>query len=408
MKVLIAGAGLGGLCLAQGLRRAGFEVVVFERDASPYARGQGHRVHIDDRGEDALRACLPEPLFELFMRTRGQASERFMLISAAGERLAEVPVPELPGGGAVIRNGRAVSRLTLREIMSAGVEIRYGKGFERHTGEDGRVRAHFADGTSEAGDLLVGADGIGSAVRRSLLPHAEVIDMGLRWIGGKSPITAEIASAMPEGLATAFAAVTDMDPAMLVGYLRFESDPRATAAKLVPGLRLSDPGDYVMWAITMDKDRLAGAGADLPGPGPHGEGESVTRGRLTGAYGDLSGPELYREALKLTAGAHPTMRAIVERAWPEHTFYLTIGASAPVEPWEPGNVTLLGDALHAMPPARGSGANTALADAASLTRHLVAGLPIGGYESDLRERGFAAVRASAEAIESIARGIVPR
>ncbi|MBE1560440.1 hypothetical protein [Nonomuraea africana] len=46
-----------GRALAQRLHLAGVDVVVLERDAGPYSRAQGHCVHIDQRGENALRAC---------------------------------------------------------------------------------------------------------------------------------------------------------------------------------------------------------------------------------------------------------------------------------------------------------------------------------------------------------------
>jgi hypothetical protein len=64
-------------------------------------------------------------------------------------------------------------------------------------------------------------------------------------------------------------------------------------------------------------------------------------------------------------------------------------------------VTLLGDAIHAMSPARGSGANTALMDAANLCAALTAGgdlvEAIGRYEKKVRDYGFAAVEASRQA-----------
>ncbi len=47
MKVAVVGAGIGGLCLAQGLRRNGIEVTVYERDDALSSRGQGYRVHLD-------------------------------------------------------------------------------------------------------------------------------------------------------------------------------------------------------------------------------------------------------------------------------------------------------------------------------------------------------------------------
>jgi 2-polyprenyl-6-methoxyphenol hydroxylase-like FAD-dependent oxidoreductase len=76
-----------------------------------------------------------------------------------------------------------------------------------------------------------------------------------------------------------------------------------------------------------------------------------------------------------------------------------------VPAWEPSRVTLLGDAIHAMSPARGSGANTALRDAGVLCRALARATPdrralvaaIGGYEAQMREYGYAAVQASQDA-----------
>lgn len=56
----MAGAGIGGLCLAQGLVRAGLEVTVYERDEALHSHGQGYRLHID--AGPALRACLPPDL----------------------------------------------------------------------------------------------------------------------------------------------------------------------------------------------------------------------------------------------------------------------------------------------------------------------------------------------------------
>ena len=59
-KVLVIGAGAGGLCLAQGLKREGIDVQVFERDPSPVQTRAGYRLSISPTGARALKACLPD------------------------------------------------------------------------------------------------------------------------------------------------------------------------------------------------------------------------------------------------------------------------------------------------------------------------------------------------------------
>jgi phytoene dehydrogenase-like protein len=81
VRVAVAGAGLGGLCLAQGLRRAGTDVTVYERDDGLAGRGQGYPLHVDARAGLALQQCLPPELLAAFQATCGQASTRLTVVS---------------------------------------------------------------------------------------------------------------------------------------------------------------------------------------------------------------------------------------------------------------------------------------------------------------------------------------
>jgi len=67
LRVAVVGGGIGGLCLAQGLHRAGASVVVYERDAALASRRQGYRLHVDARAGLALQRCLSPELFQLFL-----------------------------------------------------------------------------------------------------------------------------------------------------------------------------------------------------------------------------------------------------------------------------------------------------------------------------------------------------
>jgi choline dehydrogenase-like flavoprotein len=69
INVIIIGAGTGGLCLAQGLKRAGMSVAVYERDRTRRDGLQGYRVGIDADGKRALRANLPPELYNTFLAT---------------------------------------------------------------------------------------------------------------------------------------------------------------------------------------------------------------------------------------------------------------------------------------------------------------------------------------------------
>jgi 2-polyprenyl-6-methoxyphenol hydroxylase-like FAD-dependent oxidoreductase len=101
-------------------------------------------------------------------------------------------------------------------------------------------------------------------------------------------------------------------------------------------------------------------------------------------------------------------RDLVRMTDPATLSLLTIRTSRPVDRWQTSRVTLLGDAIHSMTPYRGIGANIALRDAALLCRQLVRAAhgeaalldAIAEYERAMRRYGFAAVRASLEAMKA--------
>src|SRR5262245_21697705 len=202
LHVIVIGAGLGGLALGQGMRRAGVEVAVYERDRTATDRLQGYRVHIDSAGSRALHACLPPELFHAFVATCGQPNRG---IGFYTHRLREL----IWFGGDVdpvadpVDSFKSASRISLRQVLLTGLAdvVHFGKTFVRyHVRADGRVDAYFDDGSVATGDVLVGADGGNSRVRAQYLPHAKRVDTGVTGIQGKVWLTDEARALVPARL----------------------------------------------------------------------------------------------------------------------------------------------------------------------------------------------------------------
>ncbi len=395
-RVLVIGAGTGGMCLAHGLRRAGIEVAVHERDRTRTSGLHGYRVGISPNGARALRACLSPDLFDTFVATTGAPYDTLAMYTERYRELITLGFDEMPhtGDGPEDREHN-VSRMTLRQVLFTGMEdvITFDRRFTHYTQHaDGRVTAHFDDGSSDTGDLLVGADGAGSPVRRQYLPHATHTETGLLAIGGKTPLTAMTEALLPERTRHGFAMLFDRRGQLGITHvMRMPWTPGgmprdgigASERELVsrwPGLRFDNTTDYVSWGITTSRTT---APADLL---------------------ERTGADLTALAGELTADWDPRWRALLAGSDHGASVALSIRTADPVPAWTPSPVTLVGDAIHTMTPGRGAGANTALRDARELRDRLVRVrdgelslvAAVGEYEDLMRRYSSIAVRESLE------------
>src|SRR6202012_2911879 len=212
LHVLIAGGGLSGLCLAQGLVAAGMSCAVYERDCD-LRRRTGYRITINGDGGNALGQCLPADLYELYMQCSRNTPRRKMsvVVNDQCEELSTAPHLGPPNEGP--RPDTAIDRLTLPQILSARLDgvLHTGSAATAWERDGDRVRLHLADGGIAEGDVLVGADGVNSVIRAGLMPDVEVIDTGVRGLGifMRSPLTPYIHDTLPPILLDGFGIVDD-------------------------------------------------------------------------------------------------------------------------------------------------------------------------------------------------------
>jgi 2-polyprenyl-6-methoxyphenol hydroxylase-like FAD-dependent oxidoreductase len=390
IHVAVIGGGIGGLCLAQGLRQAGVSVAVYERDRAPDARLQGYRLSIEPPGSAALHRCLPAELWDLLVALSGEQGERMGVFDQRlRELMQEDPKPGAadPGSGS-----HAVSRLTLRQVLLAGLEavVHFDKEFVRYEPADGgtgQVTAYFADGTSATADVLVGADGARSRVRKQLLPHARRIDTPAIGVGGKLLLTEQTRAWLPPRLTASKNMILPWRDFLFTAVFRRREHPDELGRRLGGQLRSAglDAGmllreaadnDYIMWAFVAHRRSYP---ADVTA---------------------LHGTALLDVIRQRMSRWHPDLRRLVAESDPGTVQQFDFAAAGRVRPWPAGNVTLLGDAIHYMPPVGGMGGNAALQDASRLCQALVAvhrgqqllGAAIGAYQAEMIDRGFSTVR----------------
>ncbi|KAI1503047.1 hypothetical protein F5X99DRAFT_131774 [Biscogniauxia marginata] len=352
--VLIVGAGLGGLTLAQSLRKQGISFEIFERDAYETSRTQGWSLAIHTVLDD-LQASVPDdmpPFQESVSAMHPTPVPDQLVFYLGGERYVLTNPPETTF---FVR----ANRQRLRRWLSTNIDIQWGKFATKIEQGGDKVTLSFQDGSSASGDVLVGADGTNSVVREHVL--------------GKS--NKDILQHLPLSTITA-------ESILLTGEA-FERQLEVThsfaladvdhhhGSMLVQGIMSSVPeqqGAKYFWVLLWHDPIAQHTGQNLVDILPREQRLDIAR--------------------EMTRGLAPRLTHVLRHTRPEHI--RPTGWSprdAVIDALPVSRATLLGDAAHPTSPFRGEGAVNAMRDAINLGRLLA---QLQATDADAVHRALAA------------------
>jgi 2-polyprenyl-6-methoxyphenol hydroxylase-like FAD-dependent oxidoreductase len=305
--ILIAGAGIGGLTLAAALKRRGVPVTVLERETEIRPAGSGLALSPNAMALGHLGVAES-------VERAGAAIAKSAILDSSGRPLgAEFDVAQLAKelGAPIV----ALHRARLHEVLlqAAGrATVKTGLAAVRYESAADHVTVICSDGTRMQADILVGADGLRSAIRAQMLGDGEPVYAGYTSWRGVTP-----AGAVPR-------------PARMS-----ESWGRGERFGIV-----EIGGDQIYWFAV----------ANAP---PRGQDADVKQ-----------------ELLARFGRWHSPIATLIDRTPATSILRTDIADRRPVTRWHDQRVVLLGDAAHPMTPNLGQGAGQAIEDAAVLDRCL--------------------------------------
>jgi 2-polyprenyl-6-methoxyphenol hydroxylase-like FAD-dependent oxidoreductase len=317
ISIAVVGAGMGGLAVAATLRRAGFDVQVYEQ-ASRFAR-IGAGIQMMPNSMKVLRGIGIE---DRLRETSFAPYSHLNRIGDTGEITRELPMPESLYGAPYLCMHRADLHDALASVLPGEI-IHLGKKLAGLDQAAGRVTLSFADGTRATADAVIGADGVHSVVRDIIVGPDAPIHKGRIAYRGVFP--AALMNGKDIGRSRTKWWGTDRH---IVIYYTTKAKSEIYFVTSVP-----EPADWVTresWSAKGDMTEL--------------------RDAYAGFHADV------RDVLAACPECHKW--AILERE--------------PLPRWSDGRVVLLGDACHPMTPYMAQGAATSIEDAAVLARCLEA------------------------------------
>lgn len=407
-KIIIIGAGPGGLALYHALiknkDKKEFDVKIFERDYSPRERWQGYHIVLNYPGIRSLLNCVPSSINSNLQKAipnplPGVEFHGASLFDNKGNLILHPPSIQFKDFNELVKVDDEYSVLVtyrdrLRDVLLESVPVTWGKkciGYEET--KDG-VWAMFDDGSQEFCDILVGADGIYSPIRKQRLPELQIFNFGL------TNVVANIA--VPKHLMDRF--IKSQGNSLFQKNLGLHGDSSSLLFRLIPieqepGYENKNNSNELHYRLTLnysyptklddvESDKIKVDDNDSASVIEHVKqmvrnfGSKCEFNDIILEFWDLVPKSAPNDPEKFKFKTYnPTRRRQ----------YQDINPSS-IQHWTSSRVTLLGDAVHAMNPVQGLGINNAFQDADLLSQALInysSEDPISciqGYEKEMRKR----------------------
>ncbi|CAG8763221.1 377_t:CDS:2, partial [Racocetra persica] len=375
--ILIVGAGLGGLSFYHSVRKnlgKKFHVKIFDRETSPQDRWQGYNIFFTRKGVTSLLYCTPPEvqarLPEAIPDSTPREYHTLVLTDHVGRYLLYVPHQQTKNIFEIepLKHdfaGIVAYRNILRDVLLEGVDVQWGKKCVGYEESDDGVWALFEDGTREFGDLLIGADGINSPIRKQKIPNLKFFDLGV------TIVTVDIA--VPKNLANKSMSI--YSNSVVQESLGKNGDFHFAVFRFLP----IDQSDEPTYRITLAyiyptkfdiKDNISIDDNDPESVIKH----TISRIKQLRPPCELT--DLLIELFSCVPFSHLGEKYPFRTYNPPRRRQIFDIYPLSVPPWKNDRITLLGDAAHVMNPILGLGVNNAMQDADLLTKEL------RNYEND--------------------------
>ena len=328
-KVIIIGGGIGGLCTAIALQQNGFEVLVYEKVTKLGEVGAGLTLW-----SNAIKVLRVLGVADQVISAGSKVSRSYIRASNGdilhNTRMGEL---EIQYGEPVV----AIHRSALHKILINALQpntLKLGVGFSKFEQNENVVTVYFDNGETDSADLLIGADGIHSAVRKQMFPEVQSRYSGY----------------------TAWRGVVETEDEVALG---------TTSESWGVGARFG--------IVRVDAKRVYWFATNNQPAGEKSTGEQ-RKAKLLSRFKDW----------------HDPIPHLLELTPADSILQNDISDISPFASWTQGRVTLLGDSAHATTPNMGQGACMAIESVYVLGRSLKEEAELGSalkrYESKRHAR----------------------